>query len=191
MAASFKFREGSIVDNFYKRHRVLFKLLLVALAISFVTFIIKMLFGIDTGYAAVAIEIVMLPLWVVLFIVMFAAMLSSAHEAGSAAKKAIGVICCSVFCLVAIYMAAAPVIDVSSLIIGDIPSAMLTDWQVERQHSRYRTFGYTKVVGIDESGDERSFVVGNLSNKINSVSDMPLHISYLPGSNTVLSISFE
>lgn len=190
MAGS-KFREGSIADKFCKRHRIMFRLLLVMLAISFVAFVIKMLLGIDTGYSAVAIEIVMLPLWVVLFVIMFAAMLTSAHDAGSAAKKAIGVVCCSVFCLVAIYMAAAPVIDVSALIVNDIPALTLTDWSVGRQHSRYKTFGYTKVTGADENGNERSFVVGNLSNKINSASDMPLHISYLPGSNTVLSISFE
>ena len=69
--ASFKFREGSIVDKFCKRHRIMFRLLLVMLAISFVAFVIKMLLGIDTGYSAVAIEIVMLPLWVVLFVIMF------------------------------------------------------------------------------------------------------------------------
>lgn len=189
--AAFKFREGSIAWNFYNRHKMLFRFLLVMLAVAFAAFVIKMLLGIDTGYAAVAIEIVMFPLWVVLFIVMFAAMLSSAHEAGSAAKKAIGVICCSVFCLVAIYMAAAPVIDVSSLIVGDIPSATLTDWHVDRQHSRYRTFGYTKVISVDENGDEYSFVVGNIGGDLSDISNVPLHISYLPGSNTVLSISYE
>ena len=189
--AGFKFREGSIADKFCKRHMIMFRFLLVMLAISFVAFVIKMLLGIDTGYSTVAIEIVMLPLWVVLFIIMFAAMLTSSHDAGSAAKKAIGVVCCSVFCLVSIYMAAAPVIDVSALVVNDIPALTLTDWSVGRQRSRYKTFGYAKVTGVDENGNERSFVVGNLSNKINSASDMPLHISYLPGSNTVLSISFE